>query len=356
MCIRDSSIVLRYNLVSEPKIEFSSNSENKENNSKIKVGVLGAGNFASTTILPILKKLKKDCQVVGIASTTGVTSQTLADNFKIVNKYPTENEILDSEEVDAVIILTPHNTHPELVIKALSNGKAVYVEKPLALNENSLIEIEETIFNSSNPKLFLGFNRRFSDAVQFVKKRTISKEINSMTFRFSVPQLPKDHWTNIKEIGGGRIVGEAVHAIDLACYIFESLPQSISSSAPIDKELNEAHDNQVFINVNFANGSHASINYFSETNQALSKERIEIHGSGNSYIIEDFQLLRYLEGKEDKNKVFSTGKGHKQSLEEFFKFVKDEKSNPYTWAEIKSVSKAAIYAQDYINSGRQHSV
>ena len=242
------------------------------------------------------------------------------------------------------------------MIKALSNGKAVYVEKPLALSENSLIEIEETIFNSSNPKLFLGFNRRFSDAVQFVKKRTISKEINSMTFRFSVPQLPKDHWTNIKEIGGGRIVGEAVHAIDLACYIFESLPQSISSSAPIDKELNEAHDNQVFINVNFANGSHASINYFSETNQALSKERIEIHGSGNSYIIEDFQLLRYLEGKEDKNKVFSTGKGHKQSLEEFFKFVKDEKSNPYTWAEIKSVSKAAIYAQDYINSGRQHSV
>jgi predicted dehydrogenase/threonine dehydrogenase-like Zn-dependent dehydrogenase len=290
------SIVLRYNLVSEPKIEFGSNSENKENNSKIKVGVLGAGNFASTTILPILKKLKKDCQVVGIASTTGVTSQTLADNFKIVNKYPTENEILDSEEVDAVIILTPHNTHPELVIKALSNGKAVYVEKPLALNENSLIEIEETIFNSSNPKLFLGFNRRFSDAVQFVKKRTISKEINSMTFRFSVPQLPKDHWTNIKEIGGGRIVGEAVHAIDLACYIFESLPQSISSSAPIDKELNEAHDNQVFINVNFANGSHASINYFSETNQALSKERIEIHGSGTSYIIEDFQWLRYLEG------------------------------------------------------------
>ena len=177
-----------------------------------------------------------------------------------------------------------------------------------------------------------------------------------MIFRFIVPQLPKDHWTNIKEIGGGRIVGEAVHAIDLACYIFESLPQSISSSAPIDKELNEAHDNQVFINVNFANGSHASINYFSETNQALSKERIEIHGSGNSYIIEDFQLLRYLEGKEDKNKVFSTGKGHKQSLEEFFKFVKDEKSNPYTWAEIKSVSKAAIYAQDYINSGRQHSV
>ncbi len=100
--------------------------------------------------------------------------------------------------------------------------------------------------------------------------------------------------------------------------MFESLPQSISSSAPINKELDEANENQVFIGVNFANGSHAAIQYFSETNQSLAKERIEIHGGGNSYIIEDFQLLRYLENNQDKSKVFSTGKGHKESSEEFF--------------------------------------
>ena len=91
---------------------------------------------------------------------------------------------------------------------------------------------------------------KYSDSIEFIKNRSLTKEINSLTFRFSVPPLDNDHWTNIKEIGGGRIVGEAVHAIDLACYLFDSLPQSISTNAPIDKIKNKAKDNQVFLNIN----------------------------------------------------------------------------------------------------------
>ena len=167
--------------------------------------------------MPILKELKKDCQVLGIASSTGLSAQSLATNFKIKNKYTTEEEILNSPEIDAVLILTPHFNHAELVIKALSKGKAIYVEKPLALTSTSLVEIEEAIYNADNPKLFIGFNRRFSEATQFVKQKLIQNPANSISFRFSVPPLDKDHWTNIKEIGGGRVVGEAIHAIDLAC-------------------------------------------------------------------------------------------------------------------------------------------
>ena len=96
--------------------------------------------------------------------------------------------------------------------------------------------------------------------------------------------------------------------------------------------------------------------YFSETNQNLAKERIEIHGGGNSYIIEDFQLLRYLESNQNKSKVFSSGKGHKESLQIFFDYVKNTSENPFTWLELKSISRAGIYAQDFINSGQQHSV
>ena len=149
---------------------------------------------------------------------------------------------------------------------------------------------------------------------------------------------------------------DLVHGIDLACYLFDSLPQSISASAPVDKENNVVKDNQVFININFANGSHASLQYFSETNQILSKERIEVHGGGNSYILEDFRMLRFLEGSQDKSKTFSSGKGHKESLSIFFDYVRDKSQNPYTWEEIKAVSKAAIIAQDHINSGQQHNV
>ena len=340
------SIVLRYELTNEPKLDFEkTDTSTPSSNGKIKLGVIGAGNFASTTILPILRDLKRECEVIGVASSGGLSAEVLSRNFKIDNKYSTESEIIDSQEIDAVFILTQHHNHAELVIKAVNAGKAVYVEKPLALEVESLVKIEEAMYNAENAKIFVGFNRRFAEATQFVKSKLNSTPANSINFRFSVPALDKDHWTNIKEIGGGRIVGEAVHAIDLASYLFDSLPQSISASSPLDKENDVALDNQVFININFANGSHAAIQYFSETNQSLAKERIEIHGGGNSYIMEDFQMLRYLEQSDDKSKVFSKGKGHKESIQTFLTYVKGESNNPYTWLELKSVAKAAIYSQ-----------
>ena len=354
--IKPLSIILRYDIIGEPKIELGNNLPLEPKTSKVNLGILGAGNFAATTILPVLKELKRDCNILGIASSKGLSSELLAKNFKIKNKYSTEDDILNAEEIQAVLILTPHNNHAELVIKALEKGKAVYVEKPLALDLQSLIDIEESIYRSENPKLFIGFNRRFSKSVQFVKQKLIDSSANSINFRFSVPTLDDDHWTNIKEIGGGRIVGEAVHAIDLACYLFDSLPQSISANAPIDKIKNKAKDNQVFLNINFANGSHAALQYFSEANNILSKERLEVHGGGNSYILEDYKMLRYLEGSVDRSKTFSSGKGHKESLQVFFDYVRDKSQNPFTWEEIKAVSKAAIIAQDFINSGQHHRV
>ena len=351
------SLLLRYDIKNEPKIEFDKNDiEPEPYTGKVKVGIIGAGNFASTTILPILKELKKDCQILGIASSGGLSSEVLIKKYKIKNKYETEEEIIDAEEIDAIFILTQHHNHADLVVRALNANKAVYVEKPLAITKESITEIEEAMYNAEDPKIFVGFNRRFSQSAQFIKSHLINSPANSINFRFSVPKLEKDHWTNLEELGGGRIVGEAIHAIDFSSYIFDSLPQSISSSSPINKETGEAFDNQIFINVNYANGSHSAIQFFSEANQSLSKERIEVHGGGNSFILEDFQLLRYLVGPIDKGKTFKQGKGHKESISSFLSYVKGEIPNPYTWSELKSVSLAAIYAQKYINSGKQHSV
>ena len=350
------SVLLRYDIKTQPKIQFEKNELIPENNKKIKIGLIGAGNFASTTIIPILKDLKKSCQILGVASSGGLSSEALAKNFKIKNKYQTEDEIFESDEIDAVFVLTQHFNHADLVIKSINSGKAVYVEKPLALKVDDITRIEEAMYNAEDPKIFLGFNRRFSNASQFIKEKLNGAPANALNFRFSVPKLERDHWTNIKEIGGGRIVGEAIHAIDLGTYFFDSLPQNISSHSPIDKELDEAHDNQVFININYANGAHAAVQYFSDTNNNLSKERLEIHGSDNSFIVEDFQLMRYLIGSDDKSKVFSDGKGHKQAIETFLRYVRNEVPNPFTWLEIKSVSLAGIYAQNYLNSGSQKSI
>ena len=350
------SVLLRYDIKTQPKIQFENNELIPEKNKKIKIGLIGAGNFASTTIIPILKDLKKSCQILGVASSGGLSSEALAKNFKIKNKYQTEDEIFESDEIDAVFVLTQHFNHADLVIKSINSGKAVYVEKPLALKVDDITRIEEAMYNAEDPKIFLGFNRRFSNASQFIKEKLNGAPANALNFRFSVPKLERDHWTNIKEIGGGRIVGEAIHAIDLGTYFFDSLPQNISSNSPIDKELDEAQDNQVFININYANGAHAAVQYFSDTNNNLSKERLEIHGSDNSFIVEDFQLMSYLIGSDDKSKVFSDGKGHKQAIETFLRYVRNEVPNPFTWLEIKSVSLAGIYAQNYLNSGSQKSI
>ena len=350
------SVLLRYDIKTQPKIQFEKNELIPEKNKKIKIGLIGAGNFTSTTIIPILKDLKKSCQILGVASSGGLSSEALAKNFKIKNKYQTEDEIFESDEIDAVFVLTQHFNHADLVIKSINSGKAVYVEKPLALKVDDITRIEEAMYNAEDPKIFIGFNRRFSNASQFIKDKLNGAPAKALNFRFSVPKLERDHWTNIKEIGGGRIVGEAIHAIDLGTYFFDSLPQNISSHSPIDKELDEAHDNQVFININYANGAHAAVQYFSDTNNNLSKERLEIHGSDNSFIVEDFQLMRYLIGSDDKSKVFSDGKGHKQAIETFLRYVRNEVPNPFTWLEIKSVSLAGIYAQNYLNSGSQKSI
>ncbi len=350
------SVLLRYDIKTQPKIQFENNELIPEKNKKIKIGLIGAGNFASTTIIPILKDLKKSCQILGVASSGGLSSEVLAKNFKIKNKYQTEDEIFESDEIDAIFVLTQHFNHADLVIKSINSGKAVYVEKPLALKVDDITRIEEAMYNAEDPKIFLGFNRRFSNASQFIKEKLNGSPANALNFRFSVPKLERDHWTNIKEIGGGRIVGEAIHAIDLGTYFFDSLPQNISSHSPIDKKLDEAQDNQVFININYANGAHAAVQYFSDTNNNLSKERLEIHGSDNSFIVEDFQLMRYLIGSNDKSKVFSDGKGHKQAIETFLRYVRNEVPNPFTWLEIKSVSLAGIYAQNYLNSGSQKSI
>ena len=157
--IKPLSIVLRYDLKSEPKIDFEKQEAvSVANNNKIKLGIIGAGNFASSTILPILNELKKECEVIGVASSGGLSAEVLSRNFKIKNKYSTESEIFEADEIDAVFVLTQHHNHAELVIKAVDAGKAVYVEKPLALEVASLTAIEEAMYNAENPRIFLGFN------------------------------------------------------------------------------------------------------------------------------------------------------------------------------------------------------
>ena len=222
--IKPLSVMLRYNIDAEPKIEMANDLESEPRTSKVNVGILGAGNFAATTIMPVLKELKRECKVLGIASSKGLSAESLAKNFRIKNKYSTEDEILNADEIDAVLILTPHHNHADLVIKALSKGKAVYVEKPLALELQSITDIEESIYRSENPKLFIGFNRRFSPLAKKMKRALGNEKIPiNIVATMNAGFIPKNVWVHDMEIGGGRIIGEACHYIDLCSYLGMSI-------------------------------------------------------------------------------------------------------------------------------------
>ena len=178
----------------------------------------------------------------------------------------------------------------------------------------------------------------------------------SITYRFNVPILPSNHWTKLKERGGGRIVGEAIHAIDLASYITSSLPQSISATSVINKESNEANEDHISLSIIFGDGSTATITYFSAGSSLLPKEKIEVHGNNKSVIIEDFMKVRILDDKNDKGELVKTGKGHLELVSSFFDYVKGASANEFTWKEIKLVNHAALTAQENINSGKFHSI
>ncbi len=350
--------VISYENLSTPSIEFVSSEDIPEiKTEKIKVGVIGAGNFASSTMLPILKSLSRDVLINGIVSRKGITAVTTAKEYKIDNVFEDPKELIESSEIDAVFIFSSHDSHSDLAKHAIDNGKPVYVEKPLSITHEGLDQVEESIFNAEDPKLYLGFNRRKAKSTELLMQHFKNRsEPLSISYRFNVPALPSDHWTKIHEVGGGRIVGEAVHAIDLVSYITGSLPQSISSTSVINKETNKANEDQVALTIIFGDGSTANISYFSEGSSLLPKEKIEVHGNGRSFIIEDFIKMRILDDKSDKAKLVKSGKGHQELVESFIEYLRGMSANEFTWKEIKIVNKAAIIAQENMNSGKFHSI
>ena len=350
--------VISYENLTSPNIEFmTSGSIPQVDTAKIKVGIIGAGNFASSTMLPILKSLNKYCKLIGIVSMKGLTATTMAKEFKIPNVFEDSKQLIDSNQIEAVFIFSSHESHAELVQYAIENDKPVYVEKPLSIDIEGLNQVEESIFNAEDPKLYVGFNRRKAEATSLAMQHIgTSSGPLFITYRFNVPSLPKDHWTKIQELGGGRIVGEAIHAIDLATYITGSLPQSISATSVVNKESNEANEDQVSLIIIFGDGSTATITYFSEGSSLLPKEKIEVHGNNKSVIIEDFTKVRILDDKNDKGKLIKSGKGHKELVKSFFEYVNDTSANEFTWKELKSVNQAAIIAQENMNSGRFHPI
>ena len=261
---------------------------NKFSKSNGKIGIIGAGNFASATIVPALKKVKAGIKY--IASAQGLTAKILAKKAHAENATSDYSVILKDSEVDLVIISTRHNLHAKMVLEALNAGKSVFVEKPLCLNESELNAIIDA-YNSSpqNVTLTVGFNRRFSPFSTKMKE-LVGDGPKNIIATMNAGFIPSEVWIHDLEVGGGRIIGEACHFIDLCSYLAGCNVVAVCMNA-LGINPQENTDNGSIL-LRYENGSNAVINYFSNGSKSYAKERVEVFSQEKILILDNWRELK----------------------------------------------------------------
>lgn len=315
---------------------------NNINSNIVNVGMIGVGSFATGMHLPNLMSLKDKFHVKAVMSRDGFKAKKIAEQFGVNYATTDYQEILNDTSIDLVIISTQHDSHGKLVLDSLKAGKNTFVEKPLCVNEDELLEIENFYKNSDaiKPMLMVGFNRRFSKYAEEIKKHT-NKRINPLfiNYRMNAGYIPLEHWVHES---GGRIVGEGCHIIDLMTYFTSSTIKSISfeSINPNNDKISSSDNKSIVLS--YEDGSVAVINYFAVGSKALSKEYMEIHYDEKSIIMDDYKSLK---GYGIKIKELTSGtsdKGQFEELNYIYKTIKEGKDWPIPLWDLIQTTKVTF--------------
>jgi predicted dehydrogenase/threonine dehydrogenase-like Zn-dependent dehydrogenase len=312
------------------------------------IGIIGAGNFTKMTVMPALKG--SNAHFKYICSAGGLTAKSLANKYGFEKATTNFHEILQDESVDLVMITTRHNLHASMVTESIKAGKNVFVEKPLALNHNELDEIVSVYQNSKKAiSVNVGFNRRFSPFIQKAKQlignnTTPINIIATMNAGF----IPLDVWVHDLKIGGGRIIGEACHFMDLMVFLTGSKIKEVNMSG-LGQNPEENTDNAI-ITLKFENGSHGVINYFSNGNKSYSKERVEIFSQGRILILDNFRKMVGYGFKGFSSMSGKLDKGHKSQFQQLIKNTKLGGEAIIPFDELINTTKASFAAIESLKS------
>jgi len=321
---------------------------------QLEIGVIGAGNFAQSMLLPHLKNNK---QVIlrSVATLSPLQSRDVAERFGFSFAASNHEELLMDPEIRAVIIATRHDSHADLAIQALQAGKAVHLEKPLALTLEQLdrvvaayqqhtivASVQSPISNLPSPFLMVGFNRRFAPmiraAANFFAKR---HEPLAMLYRINAGYIPLDHWTQDLEQGGGRIVGEVCHFVDLFQFFAGAQVQSVYAQALPNQ--GKYRDDNLTININLTDGSVGTILYVANGDKALSKEYVEIFSEGKVAIIDDYRCLTLVSGGRKKvSRNAGQDKGHKKEMIAWVDAIREGQAEPVPFFDAVAATKASF--------------
>lgn len=308
------------------------------NQSKGVIGIIGAGNFTKMTILPALKSSQANLKF--IASSGGVSGTALAKKYNIACSTTNYKEIINDQDVDLVMITTRHDQHASLTIESLNAGKNVFIEKPLALNQEELHSVIEA-YDKSNKSISVGFNRRFSPHTQKAKSLIGNSPMNVIA-TMNAGFIPNNSWVQDLKVGGGRIIGEACHYIDLITFLTGSTVKAVCMNS-MGVNPNENTDNASIL-LRYENGSTGVINYFSNGNKAYSKERIEIYSQEKTLILDNFQSLKGFGFKNFSSLKTSLDKGHKRQFELLIDKIKNGGEPLIPFDEIINTTKVSFAA------------
>lgn len=326
------------------------------NKSKIGLSFYGAGNYATASLLPPLVD-KKEIELRGLVTASGRTAQGVAKQFNFAFCAGEFSEIL-ADDTDAVMVTTRHDTHAQAVSAAINADKHVYVEKPVALNVDELKSIHAAKLAHDNAQLMIGFNRRFAPSTVTVQKHF--EQVKSpliVNIRINSGVIPADHWIQDPEIGGGRVIGEGCHFVDLASALVSSNPKTVTCIGTSKSNKSALLNDNVSIMMTFENGSIANIIYTADGSKAMQKEMVEVFGGGKSAVINDFKEAVLYSGDTHKEtkKLMAQDKGQKAMLQAWVDGMKS--GTPCVdYNCLMSNSLATILAVESLASGTSMNV
>jgi predicted dehydrogenase/threonine dehydrogenase-like Zn-dependent dehydrogenase len=316
----------------------------------VRLGVLGAGNFATQVLLPAMKR-QADWDAVAIASGSGLSAASAARRFGFSRAAASEAEILHDPAVNAVAVLTRHHLHAAQVAEALAAGKDVFCEKPLALSLDEVRQVRQALV-ASGRLLQVGFNRRFAPLARAMRDFLArAGGPVSLAYRVNAGRLPASHWLRDPAIGGGRLIGEACHFVDLLAFL-AGAPPTVVQAAGLRGTAADEDSFQLLLA--FANGSSAALTYASEGDRAFPKERVEAFAGGGVAVLDDFRRLETWRGgrRGVRRSLLRQDKGHAAEWTVFVQAVRQGGPPPIPYDDLFAVTLATFAGVEALRSGQ----
>jgi predicted dehydrogenase/threonine dehydrogenase-like Zn-dependent dehydrogenase len=317
---------------------------------RVRIGLIGAGGYAKGVLLPQFKSAGAEFQ--SIATASGVSAREVGQRFGFGHCVSGGEQVIADDETNLIVIATRHGSHATLAQSALARGRHVFVEKPLAINEAELDGVIGAASNSS-AQLMVGFNRRFAPLAVAAKEFFSDyRGPLSINYRVNAGRVPRGHWANDPNEGGGRIVGEVCHFIDLIHFLTGSLTNRVYAESVSGKTDDIVDEDSVFITLRLADGSNAAIAYLAEGSGAMPKERVEIFGGGRSFAIDDFlSSIAYQSGREKKTRLRERDKGQPDEVRAVCAVVLEGKPAPIALEDLATTTRATFRIRQSLRTG-----